>query len=114
LHADYAEGYADLARRHWWWRSRQALVLNRLATLPDWPGTRVPRILDVGCGSGVVLDALAQLGEAEGLEPDETLARSATGRSKIHRGHFGPEYRPERPYDLVVMLDVLEHLDDDL
>ncbi|WZO99252.1 class I SAM-dependent methyltransferase [Isosphaeraceae bacterium EP7] len=108
---DYARAYAELARRHWWWRSRQALVLKRLAALPRLEGAR---ILDVGCGAGVVLDALANLGEAEGLEPDARLAAEATHPGAIRVVPFGPEFRATTPYDLVVMLDVLEHLDDDL
>ena len=34
-------------------------------------------------------------------------------RARIELTGFGPEYAPSRQYDLVLMLDVLEHIEDD-
>ena len=70
-------------------------------------------MLDVGCGDGLFFDALARFGEVDGLEPDASLIGRSRWRDRIRIGTLGPGFCPERPYDLVLMLDVLEHIDDD-
>lgn len=110
MDAEYARAYAGLYRRHWWWRARERVVLATLRELV--PDGKPRRILDVGCGSGVFLGALAEFGEAEGVEPVAELAAASPHRSRIHVTEFDGRFRAERPYDLVLMLDVLEHLPD--
>ncbi|MCP4899964.1 MAG: methyltransferase domain-containing protein [bacterium] len=75
------------------------------------------RLLDVGCGEGLVIRALLNRGfEAEGLEIDEDAIR--LGRSKgnpIHRMMIQDvvcNESAEQRYDAVLMLDVLEHVED--
>lgn len=112
VQAAYAQRYRTLWERHWWWRSREALLLatiERLATR-----LTIGRILDVGCGDGLFFEALARFGSVDGLEPDETLLENCDRRGRIKVGALGPEYQADSPYDLVLMLDVLEHIDDDL
>lgn len=71
------------------------------------------RILDVGCGDGLFFQRLAEFGEVEGLEPDQQLLDpSGVHASKIYAAPFDPSFRPGKSYDLLLMLDVLEHLDD--
>jgi 2-polyprenyl-3-methyl-5-hydroxy-6-metoxy-1,4-benzoquinol methylase len=72
------------------------------------------RILDFGCGKGPLLRVLAKFGaEAVGIE------QSATARESIHREGFASAHaslddlRRERPdafFDLIFMIDVVEHL----
>jgi 2-polyprenyl-3-methyl-5-hydroxy-6-metoxy-1,4-benzoquinol methylase len=70
--------------------------------------------LDVGCGDGLLFGRLgAYAAHIEGVEPDETLVspeRAAGGR--IHIRAFDSTFRSDRPYDLILFLDVLEHMDD--
>ena len=101
----------SLYRKHWWWRVREEIVLARIAALLE----RVPqaRILDVGCGAGLFFDALEQFGEVEGIESDSGAIRySGKWRDRIHHGYLDAAFTPRAPYDLILMLDVLEHLDD--
>jgi 2-polyprenyl-3-methyl-5-hydroxy-6-metoxy-1,4-benzoquinol methylase len=78
---------------------------------------RARRILDVGCATGAVGEALKRRTGAEvwGVEPDEALARDAERR--LDRLLAVPveeaigALRDER-FDVVVCADVLEHLDD--
>lgn len=69
------------------------------------------RLLDVGCNEGRGLAVLAARGfEVEGLEVNPRAA--ATARAKGFTVHEAPleAFRPERPYDVVVLSNVLEHL----
>lgn len=112
----YSGIYADLWRRHWWWRVRHALVMRTVEQLlhgDDTPPS-ARNILDIGCAGGVSFDDLSQYGEVYGLEPSPTLVDACPQwRERIELSGFGPDYSPSRQYDLVLMLDVLEHIEDD-
>jgi len=75
------------------------------------PGSRV---LDVGCGRGVLLSALADRGfEVHGVELSEAAARGADPRARIRIATVLAEARyPEAYFDRVVLWHVLEHLID--
>lgn len=73
----------------------------------------IQRILDVGCGDGLFFEQLERFGHVEGLEPDTTLVTDPRWQSRIRCEPLGPEMKRSAPYDLVLMLDVLEHIADD-
>jgi len=107
----YALKYRDLYRRHWWWRVREDVILRELRHLR--PEGRWGRILDVGCGDGLFFDRLSALGTVEGVEPDLTLLDAAgPWRHAIHAVPFDARFAPNHRFGLVLMLDVLEHLDE--
>ncbi len=72
------------------------------------------RILDVGCGTGVLLRSLEKAGfDAEGIEPSPFASEFA--RSKNHRvltGDFLEADFPENSFDAVLAMEVLEHVHD--
>ena len=106
----YAAAYPLLYARPWWWRAREEFLLRRFRRIVAPDGRR--RILDVGCGDGVLLDRLGAWGHAEGIEPDATTLGPDAAHRRIHLGPFDASFRPDEPFDLVLFLDVLEHLDD--
>jgi 2-polyprenyl-3-methyl-5-hydroxy-6-metoxy-1,4-benzoquinol methylase len=110
MDSTYAEVYPELYRRHWWWRVREEILLRRITAL--FPhDTRSSRILDVGCGAGLFFDALEQFGHVEGIESDATaVARAGRWRERIFHGRLD-SFKPPAPYDVILMLDVLEHLE---
>ena len=77
---------------------------------------RVPsgRLLDVGCGHGLLLDEARARGYATtGLELSTDAARHATQTLGLDiRAETVEEHQPEKPYGVIVLADVLEHLDD--
>jgi SAM-dependent methyltransferase len=108
---DYADSYRDLYNHHWWWRARERVVLDLLEARKP-PGGWA-KILDVGCGDGLLFDQLLQFGEVEGVEVSPTLVRDdGPHRSRIHIGDFNQSLGLERDLSLILMLDVLEHLPD--
>lgn len=111
MRADYGECYRELYERHWWWRAREALILQMLRALKPPQGWK--RILDVGCGDGLFFDRLSQFGDVQGVEPAEELVSDrGRYRSRIHIGPFDENFQPAQQFSLILMLDVLEHLPD--
>jgi 2-polyprenyl-3-methyl-5-hydroxy-6-metoxy-1,4-benzoquinol methylase len=71
------------------------------------------RLLDVGCGAGFFLKAAIKEGwQGEGIEISSLAANYAENIVKIpvHRGSLESLSIPYESYDLITMLDLLEHL----
>ncbi len=104
---------AAIVRRHPWWRARASLTLELLRDL----GVRPPaRVLDVGCGWGVTLEALERRGyRAIGMDVSRRALEGLDrpGRTLIEADLTRPIGREAPPHDAVLALDVIEHLDDD-
>ncbi|HEY0327130.1 MAG TPA: class I SAM-dependent methyltransferase [Allosphingosinicella sp.] len=105
---------AELDTRHWWYRARRevlAALISRKMKLPS-----DARILEIGCGTGHNLGMLGQFGEVDAIELDEAargVASARLGRQVL--GARLPELEgvPEASYDMVALLDVLEHVEQD-
>ncbi len=102
-----------LIRRHPWWRARGSLTLDLLDRLGVGPPAR---ILDAGCGWGTTLDLLEGRGyRAVGAD----ISRGALdlldrpGRRLAECDLAAPLPAGIEPFDAVLALDVIEHLDDD-
>ncbi|MCW3064914.1 MAG: methyltransferase [Solirubrobacterales bacterium] len=111
---DEAELQAMLAtdERHWWYRGRRRIIRAVLDEMPLPPGARS---LDAGCGSGRMLDELADYGGVSGIDVSDAAAAAA--RARGHRDvRVGPlETLPweDGTFDLVTAFDVIEHTPDD-
>jgi SAM-dependent methyltransferase len=71
------------------------------------------RILDIGCGDGLFFPALEEFGIVEGLEMSGDLVRpSGPYQARISVAPFDDKFKPGKEYELILMLDVLEHLAD--
>lgn len=108
----YGAAYAAMYRGHWWFRARRRVLLEALGTPPRHAAHR--RVLDVGCGDGLFFSDLAAFGRVEGIEVEEALLDPAgPHRSTIRITPLGQDPRDREPHDLVVALDVMEHVEDD-
>ena len=76
------------------------------------------RVLDAGCGIGYGTALIANVAsEAEGIDISQEAANMAVHRYPLSNGcifwHAAIEkFTPYKPFDVVVALEVLEHLDD--
>jgi len=101
--------------RHPWWRARAQLTRRLLHRLKVEPPARV---LDAGCGWGVTLRSLEGSGyRVVGLDVSRQalvqLDRQRPGRVLIEADLTRPLPADVEPFDAVLALDVIEHLDDD-
>ena len=115
LDAEYFDVMASFARRHWWYLSRRELVRSRLVRHARRDGIAV----DVGCGTGEMLEVLASLGyrQVAGTElSSDALDRSVTSGQAVSLMASDAEHLPFRADHVVCMtsMDVVEHLDDDV
>jgi SAM-dependent methyltransferase len=100
---------------HWWFRGRRAFLERLLGTLdlPSGPS----RVLEVGCGTGGNLALLRQFGRLDAVEFDSAARTIAQGKSGFPIGFCELPSRidaAEGCYDLIALLDVLEHVEDDV
>lgn len=109
----------ELDDDHWWFAARRRIVLQVLRRALKERVARnqgPPAILDVGCGAGATLRELARLGEACGIDVEPSAVEAAARRSgcPVRLGHLpdGVPF-PAGSFDVVTMLDVLEHIEDD-
>jgi SAM-dependent methyltransferase len=107
---------AETESRHWWFAGRRALLATVIAKL-DLP--RPARILEIGSGTGGNLHMLSQFGRVQAVEMDataRTIALQRTGgRFDVRLGRCPDDipFRGEK-FDLICLLDVLEHIDADV
>jgi SAM-dependent methyltransferase len=113
---EYAQMYR-LEDTHWWFVARRNLVLaalERLVRQARREGAPSPRLLDVGCGTGGTLERLGPFGCAVGLdlEPLALQFCRERGHAALVRGSATALPFPEGSFDVVLALDVLEHIPD--
>lgn len=108
---EYGQQYRNLYENHWWWRARERYVIDIISSLNlPYPAD----VLDVGCGDGLFFDALSRYGTPFGIESDITLLSNDKWRDNIYIASLDGDLHIDRQFDLILMLDVLEHLEDDL
>lgn len=99
----------EMENRHWWFLSRNNLVLHLVRSFKY----DSPRILDAGSGTGINLVALARYAEVFGIEISQE-AIDFCQRRNIKRLIYGSVENigfKDKSFDIITCLDVLEHLD---
>ncbi len=90
-------------------RARQArqIVMGLTKLMPTG------RLFDVGAGSGILVEQALELGyTASGLEPSTWLQEQAQQRGLPVLAGVLPDERVGDNFDLVTLVDVIEHVDD--
>ena len=104
---------AELDDRHWWYRARRRILAELIRRAGQLP--RQAQILEIGCGTGHNFEMLRHFGRLDALEVDDqarALAARRLGREVGDAPLPGLPGVPDGSYDLIALLDVLEHVDD--
>jgi SAM-dependent methyltransferase len=109
----------QLETHHWWFVGRRSYVKNLLSRA--FAGRDSLKLCEMGCGSGGNFKMLAGLGKIDAMEMDiNTFQRAKTRGEEIKNvenvknGWLPDNITVEGPYDAVVALDVIEHIEDDV
>jgi 2-polyprenyl-3-methyl-5-hydroxy-6-metoxy-1,4-benzoquinol methylase len=99
---------------HWWYRARRDVlssIIRRKISLPP-----TAHILEIGCGTGHNLGMLSAFGDVDAIEIDDHsrgIAAKRLGRAVGASPLPALDGVADQHYDLVAILDVLEHVEDD-
>jgi SAM-dependent methyltransferase len=106
---------AAVERTHWWFQGRRQIVADVLRRRLPGSARRGRRIVDVGCGTGEMLDMVREFGWVTGLDASPIAVRYCAERFgdgvDVHLGLI-PDDIPHG-VSVVTAFDVVEHLEDD-
>ena len=105
---------AELDTQHWWYRARRMVLADLIARQIKPP--RDARILEIGCGTGHNLAMLGGFGTVDAIEIDPAareIAANRLGRDVDDAPLPTLQGVNDGGYDLVAVLDVIEHIEED-
>jgi SAM-dependent methyltransferase len=112
MHPEEFRQMQALEEGHWWFHGKRLLLRALLARLGQRDRRRM---LDVGCGTGGILKVLAGRGTIVGIDRDDLALRFCRekGLDDVVRGSALQLPFASGSFDVCVMMDVLEHVDDE-
>lgn len=116
MNKNYYAIFFEVQKKHWWFVAKKKIVLDHICRFVSMRSDDV-EILDIGCGSGLMLNALEQMGKTSGMDmSDDAIGFSQQIFSGTVKKGFLPNNIPYSPesFSLITALDVIEHVDDDL
>ncbi len=100
-------------KSHWWYRARRVLVSGLVERHRAELGKTLC-ILDVGCGTGLLMRELQIFGKVDGVDISKLAVAYCNKRGLVPTISSAEHLPyPDRSFDVVIILDVLEHLLDD-
>lgn len=99
--------------KHWWFAGRTWSLLNMIDRLVEPDGSK--RVLDIGCGAGNMFHHLARYGPVVGVDNNPKPLVVARERGyNVREGVAEDLPLDDEAFDLVALLDTVEHCDDDI
>ena len=122
MEQDYYEEMLKTQNSNWWFIGRRNIIHSQIEKLNLKDNSE---ILEAGCGTGGNLELLAEFGNVSAFEMNEyalVASKKISGKlmSKINNSielasGYCPDNIPfkEKKFDLICMLDVIEHIEED-
>ena len=102
----------ELEDHYWWFVGRRLLAVNLLKAHIS---AKNPTVLDLGCGTGVVLRELADWAKPIGLDMSDLALNFCRQRNiqKLIQGDGSKLPLHDKTIDAIIGLDIFEHIEDD-
>lgn len=117
MDADLYDQLWRVEQEHWWFQARRHIVGSLVERYLPAARERRLRVCDIGCGTGGNLWALAERHDVTGVEHSPQALEYARRRlgDRVHLGSLPDEIDlPPECFDVVLMTDVLEHIENDV
>lgn len=107
--------FFNIQKQHWWFVTKKDIILDTIGRHLKFKSSSM--ILDIGCGSGLMLNDLEKIGQTNGMDmSNEAIQFSKeifAGPVKQGSLPYQVPY-PASTFELITALDVIEHIDDDV
>ncbi len=112
---EHQQRYYELGQSYWWLAGKYRIIADVVERRFRPRSNGRPRILDLGCGPGNLLDYLAPHGDPFGSDFSQDALQFCAGRGfkRLFRADFHHLPLRAESLDLITCIDVLEHLSDD-
>ncbi len=115
MNIDLYRIFFENQKKHWWFVTRKKIVLDIINRYLTDKGHI--KVLDIGCGSGLMLNALQSVGQTYGMDMSDDAIKFSKEifSGKVEKG-FLPDQIPyqESFFNLIIALDVIEHVEGDI
>lgn len=116
LESKYYQRMYDLEETHWWFVGKRRIIFNILDKF--YKRRKDLKILDVGCGTGIMLTYLKKYGDVTGIDDLKTALSfcKKRGHRQIFEAHVTRLPFGEGTFDIVTCFDILsqQRVEDDL
>ena len=109
----FYKNYFEFEKYHWWFKVRRNIIL---LLIKRYKISKTAKIFDFGCGSGYTVGYLQKLGyDASGNDVSAEAVEFglSEGVRNISVAQSGKINHSEGGFDLILALDVIEHIEDD-
>lgn len=115
MNRNFYKNYFEIEKHHWLMKVRRMIIVDNLQKYFSKKPSET-KILDFGCGSGIFVDELQKKGyQTSGIDISEEAIKYGELRGiknlsiqDSHKLNF-----PDKNFDAVLSMDVLEHLEDE-
>lgn len=111
MNKEYVQQYVQLEKEHWWFVARKKIISR---VIDKYIKTNTNQVLNVGAAGGASTEWLARYGEVTSVENDPYFLQhlQAHHTSVVDASILSLPFN-DNSFDLVCVLDVLEHVEND-
>ncbi len=116
MDSDLYDQQFRVEQEHWWFRAKRHIIWTLVERYTAAPSNGKLRVCDIGCGTGANLAEVKDRYDVVGVESSPlalAYARTRLG-DRVFQGDLPSNIDlPPESFDVVVLADVLEHVEDD-